>query len=101
MEEVLMMILQDLVFPYLRLNFVLTLGTWAVDLFSSVVKVERTKFSTGVAKINSITPVTSNAPVPTRVCFSSLTTGLTWRHGIYVNHAARNKFSILLFYPAS
>lgn len=75
------------VFSYLMLNFVLTLGAW--DLTSSVVKVVRKKFSTGVAKINSITPVTSNAPVPTRVCFSSLTTGLTWGHGIYVNHAAR------------
>lgn len=53
-----------------------------VDLFSSVAKGVRRKFSTGEAKINSITPVTSNAPVPTRVCFSSLTTGLTWTWNI-------------------
>jgi len=88
--EKLWKIAKDLyVFSYLRLSFVLTLGT--LDLISSVVKVVRRKFSTGVAKINSITPVTSNAPVPTRVCFSNLTTGLTWKDEIYVNYAARNR----------
>lgn len=35
------------------------------------------KSCTGVAKINSETAPTSNAPVPTRVCFSNLITGFT------------------------
>lgn len=64
------------------LNFVLTFGARALDVSSFVAKLFCIKFSTGVTKRNSITPVTSNAPVPTNVCFSSLTTGLTWRHGI-------------------
>lgn len=37
------------------------------------------KSSAGVAKINNMTAETSNAPVPTSVCFSNLMTGLTWR----------------------
>ena len=98
MVEIVWKIVHDIsiVSPYLRLYFVLTLGACAVDLFSCVVKLVWKKFSTGVAKINSKTPVTSNAPVPTRICLSRLITGLTWKHGIYVNHAASNQH-ILLF----
>lgn len=47
-------------------------------MFSFWTKVFWMKSSTGVAKINSETAATSRAPVPTRVCFSNLMTGLTF-----------------------
>lgn len=62
---------------YLILNFVLFLEVEIFDVFSFVVKLFWKKSSTGVAKMNKKTAVTSNAPVPTNVCFSSLMTGLT------------------------
>ena len=59
------------------LNFVLIFEVGTFDRVSSVAKLVLRKSSTGVAKINSVTAVTSNTPVPTSVCFSNLMTGLT------------------------
>lgn len=68
---------------YLMLNFefIFEAGTTADGLsFSANVLLK--KSSTGVAKMNNIADDTSNTPVPTNVCFSNLTTGLTWRNKI-------------------
>jgi len=64
-------------FTYLILDFGLTFIVGAAEMMSFVVKGLRRKFSTGVAKMNSKTPDTSNAPVPTSVCFNILITGFT------------------------
>ena len=64
---------------YLILNFVLVFASKTFDGVSFVVKAVLKKSSTGVAKINRNTAVTSKAHVPTSVCFNNLITGLTWR----------------------
>lgn len=65
------------IYSYLILNFVLIFEVGMFDRVSFVEKPVRRKSSTGVAKMNRVTAVTSNTPVPTSVCFSNLMTGLT------------------------
>ena len=64
---------------HLKLNLELTFVVASRVVFL-VVKVVWKKFSTGVAKMNSRTPDTSSAPVPTKVCFNSLITGFTYTY---------------------
>lgn len=64
---------------HLKLNLELAFVVASRVVFF-VVKVVWKKFSTGVAKMNSRTPDTSSAPVPTKVCFNSLMTGFTYTY---------------------
>lgn len=63
---------------YLKLNFLSSFVASTFDWLKGAFR----KFSTGVANINRETAVTRMAPVPTNVCFSSLTTGLTCKHHV-------------------
>lgn len=60
-----------------HLRLVLTFESGGFELVSFDSNIECTKFSTGEANMKSDTAVTSKAPVPTNVCFSSLITGFT------------------------
>ena len=72
-----MPMLECLLCLYLKLNFVLIFEAGMSDGFCLVPKVVWRKSSTGLAKVKSNAAVTSNAPVPTSVCFRNLMTGLT------------------------